>query len=615
MNADEIKNYIVKIEYEKQNLESGSGVVVTLDDENSYFYIFSAKHTFFDTGFELNEKRDIQIKLSNPANSFTQELYNVEVVWCKKDYDFIVFKLINDFSFTLPPALSISNDDSPECVIYGYPKIKTDNTFKAYFIQCKNKGMRKDSVFEVTSEESICDIFSDYNTKENMAGLSGAGVFVSDSEIIGIQIKGENANTLVCVDLREIIESLNIELVNKNYKPIKYNEEFSQGGARYNISAVDLKDLKDNLKSEYIKKIKTHDTFDSELDFLLKESTPYHKELNKEYKNLRKNMQKLANTYLYQAIIYHEQNKNRKATTNFQKAVFLSEVYRKAFNLALIERRNKSKNQEDTNLEKNDNTIDDEKIEDNIYEETSYKKYDLLQEIEKNKDNPLKLIELKKLYIDLLDKEEDKEEILNLRFEIAKLFINDKNEILKEIEILFNSIASNSNKRDDFVKKIDEIQKDKDTIIDLNAHLYKIKEEFIESLKNTVNQDTLTESLKETFNQEELNMSLKNIDEKIGKIQNPVIPEEIKEIPNAIEALSNEMKDMKESSNNAMNQQFDKIDKTSDNIKGIISDNSNEILKGIDSNHNQQTILTIGLLFVLSILVFVLVFILIFFTD
>lgn len=612
MNANYISKYIVKIEYEKQNLESGSGVVVTLDDENSYFYIFSAKHTFFNKEFELNEKRDIQIKLSKPDNSFTQEVYNVEVVWCKKDYDFIVFKLINDFSFTLPPALSISNDDFPECVIYGYPNIKTDNTFKAYFIQCKNKGIKKDHLFEVTSEEQIGDIISDYNTKENMAGLSGAGVFVSDSEIIGIQIKGENANTLVCVDLREIIESLNIELVNKNYKPIKYNEEFSQGGARYNISAVDLKDLKDNLKSEYIKKIKTHDTFDSELDFLLKESTPYHKELNKEYKNLRENMQKLANTYLYQAIIYHEQNKNRKATTNFQKAILFSEKYRKAFNLALIERRNKSKNQEDTNLEKNDNTIDDEKIEDNIYEETSYKKYDLLQEIEKNKDNPLKLIELKKLYIDLLDKKEDKEEILKLELEIAELLIAHKNIILENIEILFNSIASNSNKRDDFVKKIDEIQKDKDTIIDLNAHLHKIKEEFIASLKNTVNQETLTESLKETFNQEELNTSLKNIDEKIGKIQNPVIPEEIKGIPNAIEALS---KEIKETSNNAMNQQFDKINKSSDNIKGIISDTGDEILKGIDSNHNQQTILTIGLLFVLSILVFVLVFILIFFTD
>ncbi|TQV63423.1 MAG: hypothetical protein FNT15_03750 [Sulfurovum sp.] len=410
MNANYISKYIVKIDYTDENniKKSGSGVIVTFDDKTSYFYIFSAKHTFFDKGFELNEKRDIEIKLSNPDNSFTQELYNVEVVWCKKDYDFIIFKFTidesNQVQLPLHLPISISNDDSPECVIYGYPKIKTDNTFKAYPIKCKNKGIKKDHLFEVTSEEQIGDIISDYNTKENMAGLSGAGVFVSDSEIIGIQIKGENANTLVCVDLREIIESLNIELVNKNYKPIKYNEEFSQGGARYNISAVDLKDLKDNLKSEYIRKIKTHDTFDSELDFLLKESTPYHKELNKEYKNLRENMQKLANTYLYQAIIYHEQNKNRKATTNFQKAILFSEKYRKAFNLALIERRNKSKNQEDTNLEKNDNTIDDEKIEDNIYEETSYKKYDLLQEIEKNKNNPLKLIELKKLYIGLLDK-------------------------------------------------------------------------------------------------------------------------------------------------------------------------------------------------------------------
>jgi len=132
MNADEIIQYIVKIDYNKPNdgLYSGSGVIVTLDGENSYFYIFSAKHTFFNKDFELNEKIDIQIKLSNPANSFTQELYNVEVVWCKKDYDFIVFKLtIDDLNqiqlpLPLPIAIHLSNEDNfGECIIYGYPAI------------------------------------------------------------------------------------------------------------------------------------------------------------------------------------------------------------------------------------------------------------------------------------------------------------------------------------------------------------------------------------------------------------------------------------------------------------------------------------------------------------
>jgi len=419
-------------------------------------------------------------------------------------------------------------------------------------------------------------------------------------------------------------------------KPIK-TEGLSISDQEFDIPNINLDDIQKKLKNDYIDQIIQSG---EDITFLKNNKNSYYNGLRKQDNALKELMQKMADTYLYHGIIFHKHGFKSNATRNFNKAICLSSEHKAYFAQALLERKNEEleknkkhngtfnqteleqliKSKKDGNIEELTTALNEfinkslpTPIEIKVLDKAinipskeiikkDYKKHDLLQEIEKNKDNPLKLIELKKLYIGLLDKEEDKEEILKLELEIAELLIAHKNIILKKIESLFTNIDSDSNKRDDFVKKIDEIQKDKDTIIDLNAHLHKIKEEFIASLKNTVNQETLTESLN-------------SIDKKIGEIQNPVIPEEIKGIPNAIEALSNEMKDMKESSNNAMNQQFDKIDKTSDSIKGVISDNSNEILKGIDSNHNQQTILTIGLLFVLSILVFVLVFILIFFTD
>jgi len=340
MNADEIKNYIVKIDYNKPNkgLQLGSGVVVTLDGENSYFYIFSAKHTFFNKEFELNEKRDTQIKLSNPDNSFTQEVYNVEVVWCKKDYDFIVFKLINDYDFKLAP-LSISNDEEfSNCIIYGYPYVSKDNKAPHYPIECKYSQIHNDYEFYVSPYKQFVDILdgNDYNNTLYIKGLSGAGVFVSNHHIIAIQIEGASANELLCFDLRIIIDDLNQDLVNRLLKPIK-TEGLSISDQEFDIPNINLDDIQKKLKNDYIDQIIQSG---EDITFLKNNKNSYYNGLRKQDNALKELMQKMADTYLYHGIIFHKHGFKSNATRNFNKAICLSSEHKAYFAQALLERKN-----------------------------------------------------------------------------------------------------------------------------------------------------------------------------------------------------------------------------------------------------------------------------------
>ncbi len=137
---DVIKKYSVQINY---NGLDGSGVIVKLDNEDiDYFYILTAKHTFFEEDAideEALENMDEQL-----INKEKIEIldFNDEVI-CKKDsenilaiigidkkYDFLLLKIHTYQGLSKLKALPIFNDTFKSCVICGYPNVKSKDDNK-----------------------------------------------------------------------------------------------------------------------------------------------------------------------------------------------------------------------------------------------------------------------------------------------------------------------------------------------------------------------------------------------------------------------------------------------------------------------------------------------------
>jgi len=425
MDNNEIKKYIVKITY---NNYGGSGVIIPLSATKEYFYIFTVKHTFFNEDIKI-ENIDIsniedKIIIENPdigKINVTNKDIQPDI---DKKYDLLIFRILvklNPKIENLKP-LSIFSDDFRECTVMGYPKARINKETKYDTFTCFYKQQnKKPYIFEMDSNKLLTTHRDKYlNPKDSISGISGSGVFVKDSTeelyLVGIQIQSATHNALIAIDLREIFDEINKKL--NNTLTIGGYQFFEEIGL--DIKKLEFSNLLDKLNNEEISKIKKHNGFDSEINFL--EQNNYRKSMNKKYNELQKKMKLLSDTFLYQGIIFHENGKHQQATNRFKKAITLYPEYKHYFAKAKYERDTITKKQKEAKqkIDKESNFINDinlviDTLKSDIKSYEENEKYEELEEVYRQ------LISL--LSIEF-DKNED--EIKNLSKKLSKILISNK---------------------------------------------------------------------------------------------------------------------------------------------------------------------------------------------
>jgi len=434
MDNNEIKKYIVKITY---NGFGGSGVIVPLSSTSEFFYIFTAKHTFFEKGTDTHN-----MNIANIEDSITVENPIVGNIFVKKEdiqsdinkeYDLLVFRILtnsNHWIKDLEP-ISIFSDSFRNCTVMGYPDVrgKKDTKYDAFACLYKQQN-NKPYIFEMDSNKLLTTHRDrELNPKEIIAGISGSGVFVKGSTkelyLVGIQIQSATHNALIAIDLREIFDELNEKL----------NGTLTLGGYQFfeeiglDIKKLEFDDLMDKLNNDNIQNIKKHDKFDSEIDFI-KQPT-YRDKMNSKYKQLQEKRKELSDTFLYQGIIFHKNGKNQQATNRFKKAITLYPDYKHYFAKAKFERDEIDKEQREAK----------EKIDKESAFNVQMAIETLRSDIEKYKadKNNKSLIEAYRQIIPLLsiNYDDNESEIINFSKELAKALILN-NEFIEAENILLN---------------------------------------------------------------------------------------------------------------------------------------------------------------------------------
>ena len=223
MDNDEIKKYIVKITY---NTKLGSGVIVPISSTKEFFYIFTAKHTFFEEGMSIEDMKVEEIEdcivMKNPKiDNIIVKKEDIQSN-INKEYDLLIFRISTELNPKIKELkpISIFSDKFTSCTIMGYPKIrdKKDTQFDTFFCSYKHKN-EKSYLFEMDSNKKLASYRDkDGNPNSNIAGVSGSGVFVQGSTeelyLVGIQIQSATLDSLIAIDLRKIFDELNEKLDN-----------------------------------------------------------------------------------------------------------------------------------------------------------------------------------------------------------------------------------------------------------------------------------------------------------------------------------------------------------------------------------------------------------------
>jgi tetratricopeptide (TPR) repeat protein len=311
---DKIKKYIVKISYSSE----GSGVIVNTKDDR-YFYILTAKHTFFthtdNEKMDVNEiiKEKIKIIDSKGKNILLGDKPIETIIGIEKKYDFLILVIKKDKQINVE-SLSIYEDDFKECKICGYPNSKINDDNKAILLPC-NYNIRHEEkyTYEVNSNILLETLFN-LNANENMKGISGSGVFVESATgklyLAGIQIQTASHNSLVCLDIRILAREINEALKHKEYLPIEIDGYALKEELGIDTSEIDFTEMLDKLK-------------DDELDEFKDKS---HKKIIEAFnggikQKLDEKSKELAKKYLYLSLLFHKEKDNRRSTIYFKKAV------------------------------------------------------------------------------------------------------------------------------------------------------------------------------------------------------------------------------------------------------------------------------------------------------
>jgi len=437
MDNNEIKKYIVKITYNKK---LGSGVIFPISSTKEFFYIFTAKHTFFKEEMNIEDMKVEEIE--DCINMQNPEIGNIIVKKddiqsnINKEYDLLIFRISTELNQKIKKLrpISVFSDNFKSCTIMGYPKIrdKKDTQFDTFLCTYKQEN-KKSYLFEMDSNKKLSSFKdSDGNPNSNIAGVSGSGVFVKGSTeklyLVGIQIQSATLDSIIAIDLRKIFDELNEKL--DNTLTLGGYQFFEEIGL--DIKKLEFDDLMDKLNNDKeLQDIKNHNTFDSEIDFI--EQPTYRDRMNSKYKKLQEDRKELSDTFLYQGIVFHKNGKNQQATNRFKKAITLYPDYKHYFAKAKFERDKITKEQREAKERIDKESAFSDNIEMAI--ET------LRSDIEKYKadENSKSLIETYRQIISLLSiKYDDNEsEIINFSKELAKVLISN-NKFIEAENILLN---------------------------------------------------------------------------------------------------------------------------------------------------------------------------------
>jgi len=520
-NKSKALKYLVKITYSKTGLE-GSAVLVPIDTEEDYSYLFTAKHTFGLNGFEqsdegyhtidINEIEKKDIILSNPENHEFEILEILDLGY-DSSIDLVIFKIKKDSYIQRISPLSIYEDTFYEALAYGYPIMKEEDKEVKYqsFLGTYHKIDIKNK-FELYLKD-FSNIDEKQNTYDYVAGLSGGGVFVEDSKkeeiyLSGIVVNSGMGNSIKCIDILSISKMINKKLEDRNLKTI------SIGGAKwkdelgFDITDLDFEKIASDLSSNYKKNkfIKELHPYQEDKDkfintFDLKVKNSLNKEINK--------LSESSQIYLYIAMKFHLFQENIRATKYFNKAIEYGGNKNKSYLLTAKEQREKKKNERIK-------TEQEEKFLLKSIEQLYNEMYEYEEQLKNNKDDEYIKKMLKNSYKELIEKLTilgDREyEINEISKKFVKLDFSEKDNIQEQILELKDMIEISQK----FQIMTNEVNNYKEEIQKLNK--------YIQLLSAHVSDKTLLNQINyRVFNTDKkLDICSKSISFKIDKNTNKI---------------------------------------------------------------------------------------------
>jgi len=465
LKKEDLEEFVVRIEYKKnQNeLESASGVIVKISD--SLVYILTVKHFLKRSYNQPIEKVEESIHITDLTikNYRSDEIKIEKVLFVQnKELDILILQVDTSslILFTKVNRLEIYMDNFHKCAIFGYPRSreKTNNSLVLHASHPDKIDLDENS-FEV---KSIIPLHSFHESEtDNIKGLSGSGVFIKGRSgkvyLVGIQYQYMDIIYLKSLNLRMIKED--IHRVIEGELPIGEYPFFEELGVNMHKIAFHSLD-------EYFSLNQDIQKFNKKLK---KNSDKALMVLEKEYTSLKENMRRVADKYFYLGKKSFEQQDLSRAYEYFSRAIELCPSYKHFFAKREFANQILTKEQEEArdNLSNEIDLIEDSSLIEEILEdeekflikngdkiglEKIYTK--LISLSSKSKNKLVKLFfKLSKIKISNNKAEEAENILINLRGKIDDEDIQEK--INQELLIIYlKSLENNSMPRDELLKKI-----------------------------------------------------------------------------------------------------------------------------------------------------------------
>jgi len=317
LKREELCEFIVRLEYQKDEnrVEKASGVILKTNNKSAY--ILTAKHTF--------KSSTINTEAITIKDYWDREIQVIKSYLLDKDLDIAILK-IDDSSMKIiekTKKLKLYMGEFNDCAIAGYPK--SLKGIKSEVIQMSNPDeIDANSIsFQIKSKEPL----SSFEIPEmaNLKGLSGSGVFKRgiDGEIflVGIQYRYMRTIYLECLDIRKLVKDIKVhigeELLLGEYP---FFEELG-----IDVNKLNFESLENLFRNN--KEIRKIQRSSNQYQFLLEDNRSNRK-LEKDYHNLKKEMRELAQRYFYQGKIFVDNQDMIRAYNSFSRAIELSPEYK-----------------------------------------------------------------------------------------------------------------------------------------------------------------------------------------------------------------------------------------------------------------------------------------------
>jgi tetratricopeptide (TPR) repeat protein len=430
LKCDDIKKYVVKIKYH-ENGEQGSGIIVKPKNTSNICYVLTARHTFGNSTIKKEEINLKKISIYKHDGYKFIEFFCDDLIIVNDIYDLaILFLNVKQNNLENIDPILILNHEFRDCIVVGYPTIG-EGEIKPYDCQHDKTGDNDDdATFQVLSFQP----FQTFKGKEvnNIVGLSGGGVFTKGSDdkyyLVGIETDIRLPQNFLCLDLREIAEKINEHLQEEiGLKGYSFSKEIG-----IDPKKLDLDKIKNELSDsgiEWIEKIKGK---------IPAEQLEYLKDNNSDFKNfhgdIKSAIKKIADTYLYRSILFHDEyDDNRRATNNFKTAIEYYPSYTAYFQKAKFERDHRAKNTEKLPSSDEKSLEQQEKrcktaLETETVEEDNDSKLTLLHNLKSILSKKLTLVSDKQEKLTIYD------ELIETYFRILNIYLNDEKNAPNNIE-------------------------------------------------------------------------------------------------------------------------------------------------------------------------------------